>query len=140
VTHEKQVGILTKAVSGLFADKELTKAERNEILAEVFADYRARTGRDGLEDIAAIRDAVDEGAVVLKQLDRQELAMVLLQGKAAQLRKVRPELSIDQAIAKVYEDPANAELAQIERAASRYAEASRGSGTPRRTRGDQGEG
>jgi hypothetical protein len=38
-----------------------------------------------------------------------------LQAKAAELRKVRPELSEAQAFAKVFSDPANSELARRER-------------------------
>ena len=42
-----------------------------------------------------------------------------LKAKAAELRKVKPELSESQAFAKVYEDPANRALANAERSASR---------------------
>jgi hypothetical protein len=41
-----------------------------------------------------------------------------LKAKAEELRKVKPELSEQQAFAKVYTDPANAEIAKAERGAS----------------------
>ena len=43
-----------KAVRGVLADDELTKAEREEVLRKTFDDYAGRTGRDGLKDIASI--------------------------------------------------------------------------------------
>ena len=49
----------------------------------------------------------------------QELALAILQGKAAALRKAQPNLSESQAFARVYGDPANAEIAAAERQASR---------------------
>ena len=44
--------------------------------------------------------------------------MSSLNAKAAELRKSHPELTEAQAFAKVYTDPANAELAKAERRAS----------------------
>ena len=38
--HE-QVGILLKALHGVYADEDLTKAERGEVLRRCFDDYRA---------------------------------------------------------------------------------------------------
>ena len=57
--HE-QVSIFFKAVRGVLADDELTKAEREDVLRETFDDYAGRTGRDGLKDIASIPAALDE--------------------------------------------------------------------------------
>ena len=41
--HE-QVSILLKAVRGVLADDELTRAEREDVLRETFDDYADRTG------------------------------------------------------------------------------------------------
>jgi hypothetical protein len=115
---DERVGILLKAVRGVLEDPEITKAEREDVLADVFDDYAARTGRDGLADISSLPTPTSE-PIVMKAQTRQELALELLKIKAAELRKARPELTESQAFAKVYTDPANGELAQIERAASR---------------------
>ena len=116
--RDEQISILLKAVGGVLDDYELTKAEREDVLRETFDDYAERTGRDGLKDIADVPTARPT-AVVLKAGDRQELALAILQGKAAVLRKARPELTESQAFAKVYTYPANAEIAAAERQASR---------------------
>ena len=113
--HEP-VRLLLKALHGVYADEALTPRERADVLADVFDDYRTRTGRDGLADISSLRTPPSE-PIVMKAQTRQELAIELLKIKAAELRKAHPELSESQAFAKAYE--ANAELAQIERAASR---------------------
>ena len=44
---DEQVGILLKAVRGVLADDELTKAEREDVLRETFDDYATshRAGR-----------------------------------------------------------------------------------------------
>ena len=120
--HE-QVGILLKALHGVYADEDLTKSERGEVIAEVLGDYRARCGRDGLKDIAVVPIARPPAAV-LKAGDCQELALAILQGKAAALRKAQPNLSESQAFSRVYTDPSNAEIAKIERSAAsaRFAE------------------
>ena len=44
--------------------------------------------------------------------------MAILEGKAEALRKVNPSLTREQAFSRVYTDPLNAEIAQIERAAN----------------------
>ena len=115
--HE-QVAILLKAVRGVLADDELTRAEREDVLRETFDDYADRTGRSGLADIADVPTARPPAAV-LKAGNCQELALAILQGKAAALRKAQPNLSKSQAFARVYSDPANAEIAAAERQASR---------------------
>ena len=114
--NDERVGIFLKAVRGVLEDPEITKAEREDVLADVFDDYAARTGRDGLADISSLPTPASE-PIVMNALTRQELALELLKAKAAELRKVKPELSESQAFAKAYE--ANGELAQIERVASR---------------------
>ena len=114
--HE-QVAILLKAVRGVLADDELTKAEREDVLRETFDDYADRTGRDGLQDIASIPAAIDEPDLT-KADTRHALAMAILEGKAEALRKVNPSLTREQAFSRVYKDPANAEIAKIERAAN----------------------
>ena len=119
--HE-QVSILLKAVRGVLADDELTKAEREDVLRETFDDYAGRTGRDGLRDIASIpaaRTAALDEPDLTKADTRHALAMAVLEGKAEVLRKVNPSLTREQAFSRVYTDPANAEIAQIERGASR---------------------
>ena len=121
--HDEQVGILVKAVRSVLEDPEITKAEREDVLRETFDDYADRTGRSGLADIADVPTARPPAAV-LKAGDCQELALAILQGKAAALRKAQPILSESQAFSRVYTDPSNAEIAQIERTASaaRFAE------------------
>ena len=114
--HE-QVAILLKAVRGVLADDELTKAEREDVLRETFDDYAGRTGRDGLKDIASIPAALDEPDLT-KADTRHALAMTVLEGKAEALRKVNPSLTREQAFSRVYQDPANLEVVQIERAAN----------------------
>ena len=52
---------------------------------------------------------------------KRDNALDALKANAAELRKVKPELSELQAFAKVYEDPANRALANAERSASRAA-------------------
>ena len=52
---------------------------------------------------------------------KRDNALDALKAKAAELRKVKPELSELQAFAKVYEDPANAKLANAERQSAREA-------------------
>lgn len=54
-----------------------------------------------------------------ENLDIQALAHVTCELLAKELRKERPELTPEQAFAKVYEDPANRELAEVERAGAR---------------------
>ena len=115
--HE-QVAILLSAVRGVLADDELTKAEREDVLRETFDDYAGRTGRDGLKDIASIPAALDEPDLT-KADTRHALAMAVLEGKAEALRKVNPSLTREQAFARIYSDTSNAEIAQVERAASR---------------------
>ena len=119
-----EVGILLKALHGVYADDELTKAERGEVVADVLDDYADRTGgRDGLKDIASIPAAIEEPDLT-KADTRHALAMAVLEGKAVALRKVNPSLSREQAFSRVYSNPTNAEVTQIERAAShaRFAE------------------
>ena len=122
-TMKHDVGILLKALHGVYADDDLTKSERGEVVAEVLSDYRERTGRDALKDIASIPAAIEEPDLT-KADTRHALAMAVLEGKAEALRKSDPSLSKSQAFAKVYTDRANAELAKIERAANeaRFAE------------------
>jgi hypothetical protein len=115
--HE-QVSILLKAVRGVLADEDLTKAEREDVLRETFDDYAYRTSRDGLADILSLRAMPTSEPIVMKAQTRQDLAIELLKIKAAELRKARPNLSESQAFSRVYTDPSNAEIAQIERQAS----------------------
>ena len=78
-------------------------------------------GRDGLKDIASIpaaRTATLHEPDLTKADTRHALAMAVLEGKAEALRKVNPSLTREQAFSRVYTDPSNAEIAQIERAAS----------------------
>ena len=125
-TMKHEVGILLKALHGVFADEALTPRERGEVVADVLDDYADRTGgRDGLKDIASIPAARTATLHDLTKADtRHALAMTILEGKAEALRKSDPSLSKSQAFAKVYTDRANAELAKIERAANeaRFAE------------------
>ena len=44
--------------------------------------------------------------------------MTILEGKAEALRKVNPSLTREQAFSRAYQDPANLEVVQIERAAN----------------------
>ena len=121
--HEP-VRLLLKALHGVYADEELTQRERGEVVADVLDDYADRTGgRDGLKDIASIPAALDEPDLT-KADTRHALAMAVLEGKAEALRKVNPSLTREQAFSRVYTDPSNAEIAQIERAANeaRFAE------------------
>ena len=90
--HE-QVSILLKAVRGVLADDELTKAEREDVLRETFDDYADRTGRDGLKDIASIPAASFDEPDLTKADTRHALAMAVLEGKAEALRKVNPSLT-----------------------------------------------
>ena len=90
--HE-QVGILLKALHGVYADEDLTTAERGEVVAEVLEDYADRTGgRDGLKDIASIPATLDEPDLT-KADTRHALAMAVLEGKAEVLRKSIPSLT-----------------------------------------------
>ena len=134
--HE-QVSILLKAVRGVLADDELTRAEREDVLRETFDDYAHRTGRHALKDIASIPAAIEEPDLT-KADTRHALAMAVLEGKAEALRKSDPSLSKSQAFAKVYTDRANAELAKIERAANeaRFAEQAAFSYRPDNTQAD----
>jgi hypothetical protein len=65
--------------------------------------------------------ARDSGSVFDKLLnnDSESSAYDLLMEKANKLRQLEPELSPDQAFAKVYTDPRNANLAQQERTENR---------------------
>jgi hypothetical protein len=112
-----KIGILTRALHGVYADEDLTKREREEILGEVLDDYRVRTGRDGLADIAGY-SAPQASPETMKSADRQEMALAYLEGKAEQLRKANPKLSKEQAFARAYADAANRDVARIERSAS----------------------
>ena len=126
VDKHTEIANLVSAVSGLF-EEPIAASDRAEILREEFADYAKRTGRDPLKDIADSRVASGnprrEMALNEPSLSkagaRQELALTVLAGKAAALRKVMPDLTEAQAFARVYSAPENAELAQIERSASR---------------------
>ena len=100
VGHEKQVGILLKAISGVVADAELTKAEREEVLRDVCTDYNERAGRDALADIAKIRAASDiDVAPMAKDVDIGGLALFALQSQAEMLRKADPTLTREKAYA-----------------------------------------
>ncbi len=100
--HE-QVGIFLKALHGVYADEDLTKSERGEVVADVLDDYADRTGgRDGLKDIASIpaaRTATLDEPDLTKADTRHALAMTILEGKAEALRKVNPSLTREQAFA-----------------------------------------
>ena len=121
--HEP-VRLLLKALHGVYADEALTPRERGEVVADVLDDYADQTGgRDGLKDIASIPATLDEPDLT-KADTRHALAMTILEGKAEALRKVNPSLTREQAFSRVYQDPANLEVVQIERAANeaRFAE------------------
>lgn len=107
-----EVGNLIAAVHGVYVDDELTKADRAEILRDVFDDYAARTGRDGLADIRATRTSPE----VTKAVDVAALAMAALQGAGAAIRKAHPELSEQQAFARACER--HPDVLNIERHAS----------------------
>ena len=62
--------------------------------------HRARWSAD-IADVPIARPP----AAVLKAGDCQELALAILQGKAAALRKAQPDLSESQAFSRVYTDP-----------------------------------
>jgi hypothetical protein len=69
---------------------------------------------DPYEDLTGRREmALDEPAL------KGDSAIALLNAKAAEYRKAHPELSEEQAFAKVYSDPANRKLAQAERRKNR---------------------
>ena len=121
--HE-QVATLLKASAASWQTRDLTKAERGEVLADVIDDYADRTGRDGLKDIASIPAAPAE-PVLTKADTRHALAMAILEGKAAALRKVNPLSRKSQAFSRVYTDPSNAEVAPIEGPQATHASRSR---------------
>ena len=123
--HE-QVAILLKAVRGVLADDELTKAEREDVLRETFDDYAGRTGRDGLRDIASIPSGASTAGSDQSRTLVTHSPWRSSKGKAEALRKVNPSLTRRmQAFSRVYTDPANAEIAKIERQQTRRGSRSR---------------
>ena len=109
---------LLKALHGVYADDDLTKSERGEVVAEVLSDYRERTGRDGLKDIASIPATALDEPVLTQGGHTHALAMAVLEGKAEVLRKVNPSLTREQAFSRATKIRLNAEIAKIERAAN----------------------
>jgi hypothetical protein len=113
------VSTLLKAVRVTVEDDGLTGAERALVLREVFDDYRARTGRDGLADIAAVRGETRKSkAMNYETVDRGALANLLLEYKTAELRKAQPNLTYEQAFSQVFQDPSNIEIRKAERETS----------------------
>jgi hypothetical protein len=80
---------------------DLSLADRNQVRAEESGEFQ---GMD-----------LD----MSKQYDTDSDPMVILKAKAAELRKIRPEMSESQAFSKVYQDRANAELVAAERRMNR---------------------
>jgi hypothetical protein len=60
-----------------------------------------------------------EEAIDMSNVNVGKLALTVLNGLATALQNERPELSFEAAFAKIYSDPANAEIAKIERSANR---------------------
>ena len=77
---------------------DLKLAQRDQVRAEETGEFQ----RQQAENEARVRAAVGK-----------------LNDAAAELRKAHPELSKSQAFSRVYQDPANAELAKAERETSR---------------------
>jgi hypothetical protein len=125
---------LLESVASIYGDEDLSQDEREAMLAQTFELYADFTGRDGLEDLAATRGEAEDKEPEMQDIDKSAVALLAFEGLATELLKREPHLSKEQAFARVYSDPANAEFAKIERQASRarlYEGATSRSGTPR---------
>ena len=94
---------------------ELTEAQA---FAKVYTDPANIDLRRAEREKNGFIKYVDESEDAPIEISKSE-AMAALNVKAAELRKVRPELTEAQAFTKVYTDPANIKLAKAERNGSR---------------------
>ena len=88
--HDEQISILLKAIRGVVADDELTKAEREDVLRETYRGrrtaYRARWSKRHCGRSNRAPDGLR-----FSRLGTVRLALAILQGKAAALRKAQPD-------------------------------------------------
>jgi hypothetical protein len=92
----------------------LSLEDRNQIRAEESGEWQEQQAEEARLRASATRKAID-----MSKIDTGRLALFALECAAEQLRKSNPSLSEAQAFAKVYSDPAYAEVAKAERIASR---------------------
>lgn len=126
---ESEKADLAKRIAALEDEREMAafakKAEDMGLPASKGEMIRKAEGGDKAawnEWCALFKSAMtaDAKSLVYKELgatvgENSDDPVVMLKAKAAELRKVHPELSEQQAFARVYQDPANAELAKAER-------------------------
>jgi hypothetical protein len=113
---------LLESVASIVGDGDLSQDEREAMLQQTFAAYADVTGRDGLSDIASTRSSKAEKGIEQMDndnMDRGAVAMIALEGAAVALQKEQPNLTKEQAFAKVYSDPRYSEAMKAERQASR---------------------
>ena len=116
--HE-QVGILLKALHGVYADDDLTKSERGESCCGCASRLsRTHGARDGLKDIASIPAAIDEPDLTKADTascpcDDHSLKARLRHCARSILRSLASRRSAASTLTR-----SNAEIAKIERAAN----------------------
>jgi len=108
---------ITSDAAFAMAWNSLKDEERDAIRREELAAERENQAQN------EARRRAEKGNSDMQNIDRGALAMLALNGLAKAMRDERPDLSEAQAFAKVYSDPANRELASIERGANRIASA-----------------
>lgn len=113
---EKSQADFKKRAAALGLDQE----GDGELMRKAFAgdkEAQAAFEKRQLETTTALRKQVETGTLFsefgTRKAANTDTALGQLQAKAADYRKAHPELSTDQAFAKVYEDPSNAELVQL---------------------------
>lgn len=117
--HERELAAFQKTALDLGLPQAkaevLMKARKGDVAAvdEVFAMLKAANAAN--EEGEVFKEfGSSQGSASDDPIDQ-------LKAKAAELRKLKPELSEQQAFARVYTDPANAKLAKAERRANRPA-------------------
>jgi hypothetical protein len=105
-----------KAHPDLSEAQAFAKVYTDPTLSEI-ARIEREASRRRIASYSAARVEPD----ALKSVAKRDDALAELRSRAAEYRKARPELTKEQAFAKVYQDPANKELAARERSAAREA-------------------
>jgi hypothetical protein len=91
----------------------LSPSDRNEIRAEESGEAQARATEE-----ARLRASAKTKGLDMTKIDIGALTLFALECAAEVLRKRDPSLTQEQAFARAYSDPANREIAKMERAAS----------------------
>ena len=93
----------------------LTPTQRNQIRAEETPEWHQQQKAE----VSRLRESARSTEKMSNNIDQGALAMFVMESAAEELRKREPQLTPEQAFAKIYTDPAYRVAAKAERAASR---------------------